>query len=163
MARVREALADMFLAQRGTLFPFVPVCLGSGIGLYFALRIEPPIWALVTCALLGAGLLVWYLRSRSAFAPLICAVAMVALGLALAGTRANLVAGPVIDWRYYGPVTGRVVDIDRSASDARRITQDRVWLTNVPLSETPTRVRLSLHAKIPGITPEPGQSISTRV
>ncbi len=161
MARVREALADMFLAQRGTLFPFVPVCLGSGIGLYFALRIEPPIWALVTCALLGAGLLVWYLRSRSAFAPLICAVAMVALGLALAGTRANLVAGPVIDWRYYGPVTGRVVDIDRSASDARRITLDRVWLTNVPLSETPTRVRLSLHAKIPGITPEPGQSIST--
>ena len=161
MARVRDALADMFLAQRGTLFSFVPVCLGIGIGLYFALRIEPPIWILVACAGAGALLLVWHLRSRSALAPILCAMAMVMLGLSLAGARAHLVAGPVIDWRYYGPVTGRVVDIDRSASDALRITLDRVWLSNVPLAETPRRVRLSLHAKIPGIPPEPGQTIST--
>jgi competence protein ComEC len=154
-------IPNMLLAQRGTLFPFVPVCLGIGIGIYFTLHIEPPIWILACLALAGVGLLVWHLRSQSAFAPLICAVAMVALGLALAGVRANLVAGPVIDWRYYGPVTGRVIDIDRSASDALRITLDTVWLTNVPLSETPTRVRLSLHSKIPGIAPEPGQTIST--
>ncbi len=161
MARVRDVIPDRLLAQRGTLFPFVPVCLGIGIGLYFALRIEPPIWLLANCAGLGMLLLVWHLRSGSALAPLICAVAMVALGLSLAGARAHLVAGPVIDWRYYGPVTGRVVDIDRSASDALRITLDRVWLSNVPLAETPNRVRLSLHAKFPGIPPEPGQIIST--
>ncbi|MBM2322723.1 MULTISPECIES: ComEC/Rec2 family competence protein [Marivita] len=161
MARVRDLIPDMLLAQRGTLFPFAPVCLGTGIGLYFALRVEPPIWMLASLAVAGAGLLVWHMRSTSAYAPVICAVAMVALGLELAGTRAHLVAGPVIDWRYYGPVTGRVVDIDRSASDALRITLDRVWLTNVPLAETPTRVRLSLHSKILGIAPEPGQTIST--
>lgn len=161
MARVRDLIPNMLLAQRGTLFPFVPVCLGIGIGIYFALRVEPLVWILACLALAGVGLLVWHLRSQSALAPLICAVAMVALGLALAGVRANLVAGPVIDWRYYGPVTGRVVDIDRSASDAQRITLDRVWLSNVPLAETPTRVRLSLHSKVPGIAPEPGQTIST--
>lgn len=161
MARVRDMIPDMLLAQRGTLFPFAPVCLGIGIAIYFALRIEPPIWGIACLALIGVGFLVWHLRSQSAFSPLICAVAMVALGVALAGVRANLVAGPVIDWRYYGPVTGRVVDIDRSASDALRITLDTVWLTNVPLSETPTRVRLSLHSTIPGITPGPGQTIST--
>lgn len=161
MARVWSVIPDMLLAQRGGLFPFVPVFLGVGIALYFALRIEPPVWALILSAALGGLALIWHLRSRSAFAPVICAVAMVALGLALAGTRAHLVAGPVLDWRYYGPVTGRVVALDRSASDALRITLDRVWLTNVPLSETPTRVRLSLHVKGETLTPEPGQTIMT--
>jgi len=161
MARVRDVLPDMLLAQRGTLFPFVPVFLGVGIGLYFSLRVEPPIWVLATCAASGLLALVWHLRSRSAFAPLICALAMVALGLALAGTRAHHVAGAVIDWRYYGPVTGRVVAIDRSASDALRITLDNVWLTDVPLSETPNRVRLSIHVKTHSLTPEPGMTIMT--
>lgn len=161
MARLWSVIADMLLAQRGTLFPFVPVFLGVGIGLYFALRVEPPIWVLAGVALSGLLALVWHLRSQSALAPLVCAVAMVALGLALAGTRAHLVAGPVIDWRYYGPVTGRVVAIDRSASDALRITLDRVWLANVPLAETPTRVRLSLHSKTPGLPPEPGMTLMT--
>ncbi|MGJ8604849.1 MAG: ComEC/Rec2 family competence protein [Marivita sp.] len=161
MARVWSVLPDLLLAQRGGLFPFVPIFLGVGIGLYFALRMEPPVWALVTCATLGALTLIWHLRSRSLWAPLICAFAMVACGIALAGTRAHLVAGPVLDWRYYGPVTGRVVAIDRSASDALRVTLDRVWLANVPLSETPTRVRLSLHAANPGLAPEPGMTLMT--
>ncbi|PWL35925.1 ComEC/Rec2 family competence protein [Marivita sp. XM-24bin2] len=161
MARVRDVIPNMLLAQRGTLFPFVPVFLSIGIGLYFALRNEPSISALSALAGCASVLLVGYLRSQSAFAPLLCAVAMIALGVALAGTRAHLVAGPVLDFRYYGPVTGRVIAIDRSASDALRITLDRVWLTNLPLSETPTRVRLSLHAKYPGIPPKPGQTIMT--
>lgn len=161
MARGRDVIPDMLLAQRGTLFPFVPVCLGFGIGLYFALRVEPPVQVLGGLAVTGLLLLVWHMHIRSAFAPLVCAVAMVALGVALAGARAHLVAGSVIDWRYYGPVTGRVVDIDRSASDALRITLDHVWLSNVPLSETPTRVRLSLHGDTAGVSPEPGQTIST--
>jgi competence protein ComEC len=161
MARVRAVIPDMLLAQRGTLFPFVPVFLGIGIGIYFSLRFEPPVWALVCMGVSGGLLLIWHLRSRSAFAPLVCALAMVALGLSLAGTRAHLVAGPVLDWRYYGPVTGRVIALDRSASDAVRVTLDHVWLTNVPLSETPTRVRLSLHGTTEGITPEPGMTVMT--
>ncbi len=161
MARVWSMVPDGLLAQRGTLFPFVPVFLGVGIGLYFSLLIEPPIWVLATFGISGAAMLVWHLRSRSAFAPLICGMAMVALGLSLAGTRAHLVAGPVLDWRYYGPVTGRVVAIDRSASDALRITLDRVWLTNVPLKETPKRVRLSLHVKAQSLRPEPGMTLMT--
>ena len=73
-----------------------------------------------------------------------------------------LVVGPVLDWRYYCPVTGRVVAIDRSASDALRITLDRVWLTDVPLSQTPHRVRLSLHATIPGSRPSVTKGRSTK-
>ncbi|MCI5111085.1 MAG: ComEC family competence protein [Marivita sp.] len=161
MARVRDLVPDMLQAQRGALFPWVPVFLGIGIGYYFASKFEPSVMSLGVLATSGALLMVWHLWCRSSLAPLICALAMVSLGVALAGARAHLVAGPVIDWRYYGPVTGRVVDIDRSASDALRITLDHVWLTDVPLSETPVRVRLSLHSKVTGHLPEPGQTIST--
>ncbi|MCL3883447.1 ComEC/Rec2 family competence protein [Marivita sp. GX14005] len=161
MARVRQGIADIILRQRGALFGFVPVLLACGIGLYFSFRIEPPVWALWLSGAAGAALLLWYLVSRSAYAPLICALALVASGLALAGARAHWVAGPVLDWRYYGPVTGRIVAIDRSASDAVRITLDRVWLTDVAPARTPLRVRLSLHGKVPGIAPAPGMIVMT--
>ena len=161
MARVRSAIADVLLAQRGNLFPFVPMFLGCGICLYFAILFEPSKSVLVTSGIVGVALLGGYAVSRSACAPVICAVAMIALGFSIAGTRAHLVAGPVLDWRYYGPVTGRVVAIDRSASDALRVTLDRVWLTNVAPDDIPDRVRLSIHARHPGTQPEPGLRIMT--
>ncbi|MWD30161.1 hypothetical protein E0K89_022055, partial [Aquicoccus sp. SCR17] len=51
-------------AQRGQLFPFVPVFLGLGIGVYFCLRTEPPVRVLAALAFagaagLGAGGAVW--------------------------------------------------------------------------------------------------------
>ncbi len=42
--------------------------------------------------------------------------------------RAHAVAARCWDWRYYGPIEGRIVGIDRSASDAVRLTLDRVVL-----------------------------------
>ena len=48
-----------------------------------------------------------------------------------AGLRAHMIAAPVLEFRYYGPVEGRVVEIDRSSSDALRITLDRVVLEDV--------------------------------
>ncbi|MFP7672789.1 ComEC/Rec2 family competence protein [Marivita sp. S0852] len=161
MARVLSGMSTILLAQRGGLFAGVPVCLACGICLYFGLLSEPTLAALAAVAAIGGGLLIVYMRSRSAFAPVICACAMVCLGVTLAGMRSHMVAGPVLDWRYYGPVTGRVVAIDRSASDAVRITLDRVWLTDVPLAKTPERVRLSLHSSVPGLSPEPGMTIMT--
>ena len=44
--------------QRGHLFPWVPVALAGGIGLYFALPEEPPVWGLIGAALAGALVLV---------------------------------------------------------------------------------------------------------
>jgi competence protein ComEC len=71
--------------------------------------------------------------------------ALLAAGLALAGARAHWVAAPVLDFRYYGPVEGRVVAIDRSASDAVRLTLDQVVLARTDPARLPGRVRVSLH------------------
>nr|WP_111733890.1 ComEC/Rec2 family competence protein [Roseovarius amoyensis] len=133
--------------------------MAAGIGLYFSLRVEPGVphyIALGAAGLACAGLAA---RAGAILAPLLWLPALVALGLCLAGARAHLVAGPVLEWRYYGPVQGRVADIDRSASDALRLTLDRVVLADMPPDRTPPRVRVSLHGD--GLEPDiaPGLTV----
>jgi competence protein ComEC len=86
-------------------------------------------------------------------------LALCAIGFAAAGLRAHQVAGPVLDFRYYGPVEGRVVGIDRSASDVLRLTLDRVRLDDVSPERTPRRVRVSLHGDQRWLDPEPGARV----
>ena len=152
------ALVDAWLTQRGHLFAWAPLCLGLGVGIYFSLGWEPGLAHYAT--LLGLILIGLVLtRWLGLWAPFVWAVVLVALGLCLAGARAHQVAEPVIGWRYYGPIEGRIVDIDRSASDALRLTLDHVVLDDVRPSRTPARVRVSLHGKQGFITPEPGMVV----
>ncbi len=141
-------------AQRGHLFPWVPVALGLGIGGYFALRVEPGWPVHAALAALAAVLLAAAPRQ-----PLAVFAAVLAAGFAIAGARAHWVAEPVLGFRYYGPVEGRVVAIDRSISDKLRLTLDRVHLDRVPPDRTPARVRVSLHGTQDWLTPEPGMRV----
>ncbi|MHA7851717.1 ComEC/Rec2 family competence protein [Roseovarius sp.] len=152
----RNALEAAWLAQRGHLFPWVPVCLAAGAGGYFALTVEPDAR---DYAVLGAVALLVAVGARwieAVWMPLGWAVMLMAVGLCVAATRAHQVEGPVLGWRYYGPVEGRIVSIDRSGSDAIRLTLDRVTLRDVPPRRTPERVRIALHGQAAGITPAPG-------
>jgi competence protein ComEC len=158
--RAAAALIDAsWAAQRGHLFPWVPVLFGCGIGLFFALRFEPPMIALVLVCLGGVLALAFPARRLGAAAPVVIAAGCVAAGFAAAGARTHWVAGPVLDFRYYGPIEGRIVGIDRSASDAVRLTLDRVVLERMAPDETPARVRVSLHGEQGWISPQPGATV----
>ena len=153
---VWHALQTTWLSQRGHLIPWVPVCLSAGIVAYFALKSEPEmnkyLW-------IGMGALLLALMTRYAgvlLSPVLWALALIAAGFCLAGVRANQMDAPVIGWRYYGPVEGRIVGIDRSGSDAVRLTLDQVVLRGVPPEKTPERVRLSLHGQQGFVEPRPG-------
>nr|WP_216665374.1 ComEC/Rec2 family competence protein [Pseudoruegeria sp. HB172150] len=152
-------LASAVEAQRGHLFPWVPVVLGAGIGLYFALLREPVPAEYAGCLVAIAALSVAVLWSGARAAPFCLAPALLLAGLCLGGLRANLVAEPVLGFRYYGPVEGRIVAIDRSVSDVPRLTLDRVVLERVAPDRTPTRVRVSLHGDQRWVTPEPGLTV----
>ena len=156
LIRVREVLQ----AQRGHLFGWVPVCLAIGIGIYFALGFEPSPMLL---GLSGAGgvALVLLARFVPGVGPVLVGCGLLAIGVALAGGRAHLVKEPVLSFRYYGPVEGRIVGIDRSSSDALRLTLDRVVLFNMPPGRTPTRVRIALHGALAGSEPMPGMTVMT--
>ena len=154
-----RVIGAALLAQRGSLFPWVPVFLGLGIGLYFALPKEPPVWLLAgsACAGLICGILA--LRLPISVAPLAWALTLVFAGGALAGMRAHIVAGPVIDFRYYGPVEGRVVALDRSASGAVRVTLDQVVLDGFDPANVPRRLRIALHGEQGFHDPRPRERV----
>lgn len=154
--------STMMLRQRGHLFGWVPVCLALGIGWYFSLAEEPSLPQLWGVALAVAGLAIAARLLPEVTAPFAVAMAVVLLGLLLAALRAHSLAAPVLGWRYYGPVEGRVVALDRSQSDAPRVTLDHVRLDRVPPGRTPARVRVSLHSPLPGaIAPRPGMQVMT--
>lgn len=144
------------LHQRGHLFPWVPVCLSVGIVSYFILKAEPAWDAYLW---IGAGvctLAVLATRANAVLGPVLWGIVLIGVGFCLAGSRAHLMDAPVMGWRYYGPVEGRIVGIDRSGSDALRLTLDRVVLRDVSPRRTPARVRISLHGQQGYIDPKPG-------
>lgn len=156
--RMWHAIAQVILAQRGALMPWSPVMLGLGIGLYFALRFEPPAWLLCVFGLVAVGGFLAAWRAVPLLGPGLVALGLIAAGVALAGLRAQAVAAPVLDFRYYGSIEGRIVGMDRSASGALRLTLDQVRLRRV--RHVPERVRISLHGP-PGAEPRPGLRVMT--
>ncbi|MFV0302750.1 MAG: ComEC/Rec2 family competence protein [Paracoccus sp. (in: a-proteobacteria)] len=159
-------------AARAGLLPWVPVGLSCGIGLWFALPFQPAAGFYLALAAISIGALVmtgraprWAGTGRIGWPAADglrlagWAVLLVAAGLAVTGLRAARVEAPVLGWRYYGPVEGRVVGIDRSARDRMRITLDHVVLRDLPHGRTPGRVRLSLTDAAADDLPVPGQRV----
>ena len=155
-AAILRGAEGAMLAQRGHLFPWIAVAFGAGIGVWFALPADPPPHAHAMVAF-GALLALALVRPLgAAWGPLALGLAVGAAGFSAAGAQAHLVAAPVLDGRYYGPITGRIVDVDRSASDALRLTLDRVVLADRTAAETPVRVRVALHGDQRWLDPMPG-------
>jgi len=150
---------------RGRLLLFVPVLLATGIGGYFALPVEPglPAWVALALSASGFAWIGWRHRAGglAGLAWLALALALVLAGALVAGARTLAVRAPVLDFRYYGAVEGRIVAVDRSASDATRITLDRLRLDGVAPAETPARLRISLFGTPGFFAPEPGLMVAT--
>jgi len=156
------AIDMVLLKQRGALFAWSPVALAIGIGAYFGLPVEPDmtVYASLAAVAVVVAAAAWHWSPVwTGWSALGWGLVLVAVGFCLAGARAYGVADPVLGWRYYGPIEGRVVALDRSASDALRVTLDRVRLQRVSAARTPGRVRLSLHGDPAEL--KPGQRVMT--
>jgi competence protein ComEC len=159
--RAATMISDALLAQRGHLIGWVPLFLACGIGWYFAIRVEPS-WPFVMAVLVFS--LMCMLGARAVHVsctPVLLALALVGAGVGLAKWRTESVGAPVLTFRYYGPIEGRVVGMDRSGSDALRLTLDQVFLNRLSPDRTPERVRISLHGEMPFVDVQPGQVIMT--
>ena len=150
--------AQAMRRARAHLFLWMPVALSLGIGLYFSHASEP---AGIDYAVALAGLLtafwVWLRGPEAAQFPA-AVVTLICAGWLLAGARAHAVAAPVLSYRYYGPVEGRVAGIDRAASDRLRVTLDQV---HIDARLQPARVRIVLHDMAEAELPAPGTRVMT--
>jgi len=145
-------LAAAALAERERWPLWLPVLIGSGIALYFALSIEPgPLWAALPLLPAGVGLVLAWRRGR--LAPLVLAAASLALalGFAAAAWRTAWVAAPVLERAGATWLTARVVEIERLPDQGRRVTFDQVRLDRDDLGPTPERIRLRLRPRGPEI------------
>lgn len=164
--RLNESIAR----QRGRLFCWSAVCFGTGVGIYFALPAEPDVLMLSILTLICAVCLIVPFFCNETWSPPIAGAGLILAGGLVASVHARTSAAPVLSFRYYGPVEGRVIAVDRSLSGKIRMTLDQVVLHEVAPSRTPEKVRISLHgdadpdmeARYPGysaLRPEPGQHV----
>ncbi len=142
---------------RGTLFPWAAVAIGTGVGLWFGLPWEPGVPFYLAAATVLAMACALRAFGPELLAPVAVAVACAAAGMLACGLRVHLQASPMLDFRYYGPVQGRITGIDRSQSDALRLTLDQVVLRDTSPARTPLHVRVSLQGDQPWLVPAPGQ------
>lgn len=152
-------ISDQLLKQRGNLFHWIPVAFGSGIGIYFAIAFEPSTVQWVALFVAGVASLFVSRFVGYAFQPVFIALFLVCAGMGVAKVRTEAVTASVLSFRYYGPIEGRVVHIDRSASDAVRLTLDQPVLFNLSPERTPERIRISVHGEQPLLTYLPGDRL----
>ncbi|MFN7190599.1 MAG: ComEC family competence protein, partial [Rhodospirillales bacterium] len=120
---------------------WLPVLLGSGIALYFALDREPEAWIAPTFLAMA---IVFAALGRSIGSVFVAAVALaaIALGFTVAHWRSHDVAAPVLERRLASvSVTGRIVAIEARA-EGERILLDRLAIAGLPPSQTPERIRV---------------------
>jgi len=131
---------------------WLPVFLGVGIGVYFSLSFEPPLWAgWLAAAIFGA--VAWHLKGKSAISLVFLAVAVMALGLAVSGLRTWWVAAPVISEKT-GPVSlsGQVQHVERLVS-GQRVTLIHLHIARLGPTNTPNAVRIKLMGAQPPFRP----------
>ncbi|MDA9789545.1 ComEC family competence protein [Amylibacter sp.] len=146
-------------AQRHRFALWLPVWLGIGIAIYFAIRFEPDINHIFAVFLIVCILVAFAVAMPSGMRVSVWIPIFVSLGFLLAVTRAHTVGAPKISWHYYGSVEGTVAHLDRSSSDKPRVTLIDPVLSKTTPYRTPKIVRVALHSKTSGTALTPGARI----
>jgi len=141
--RLLTALRDRLAAESERRLLWLPVCFGAGIGIYFVLKVEPPLWPAVAGTIAGAGLS-FALRRHPAWCEAALALTVFAAGFALICETARVRQAPMLQ-RDIGPVTvtGRVVDIDL-AQKGWRIVVEPDPIPGLDSTSKPHRLRLHI-------------------
>ncbi len=142
--------------RRGQLFVWCPVFFATGIGIYFSLKNEPTLGFGIALGSLAMCLGLYCRLKRSPAAALLIALVLILTGGLTAAVQTHGKSAPVLGFRYYGPIEGRIVKIDKSQSDAIRLTLDQVVLSDMAPNRVPQRVRVALHGSQGFVDPRPG-------
>src|SRR6266852_2847602 len=148
MPRLRpgEALrwfAANLVAERERWALWVPVFVGAGIGIYFWLTVEPPLWLGAFAAAATVAAAVAAVRLQRLVPPAVAAAA-IALGFAAAQFQAWWVAAPILE--------RRLVAVDPLPEGTRLIIEPR-QIGRVDARHLPARIRVRLRQDPDGLVP----------
>jgi competence protein ComEC len=148
----RRWLVDNFLAERERWPLWIPVFFGIGIGIYFALTIEPLLWLGLVAAALATATALIALHFQRFLAPAVV-IAAVALGFAAAEIEAWAVAAPILEGELKGVVVeGRLLRID-PLPKATRLTLAPSSIERLEDAQLPARIRVNLHGDASRLVP----------
>src|SRR6266404_9280033 len=141
--RLLAALAERLAAERDRHLLWLPVFFGAGIGVYFALTVEPPLWPGLVMASAGAVVSL-AMRRHPVWCRAALALTVFAAGFALMRATSAERQAPMLQ-RQLGPVsvTGRVADIDL-AERGWRIVVEPDPLAGIDPGDQPRRLRLHI-------------------
>lgn len=152
MQNVKSMLLDALREEYSQFLLWLPVLFGLGIALYFALPFEPKLFQATGIATLTGSLLLLLHRNRF-WRNLLIIMVFITGGFMAASYRAHMVKAPVIpdSWKQSYLVTATVDHISKQAKGYR------VWLNDVSLAhirhtQTPKRIRISVHTRLNGAT-----------
>jgi len=142
-ARIVTGLSERLAAEGARRLLWLPVFFGAGIGVYFVLKFEPPLWPGVFGVIAGAGLS-FALRRYPAWCEAALALTVFTAGFALMCETARERQAPMLQ-RHLGPVTvtGRVVDIDLAEKGWRVVVEPDPFAGLAP-GDQPHRLRLHI-------------------
>lgn len=153
-----RAGAGCLAAERDRWVLWLPVGLALGIGIYFSVPAEPPLWLGSVCVLGIAALLSPIPRSAGArgqgyMVALTVFAGMIAVGFTAAQFRTLTVAAPTLA-KKTGPtsVLGDVSDVD-VLDKGTKLILDRPRIAGLKPDETPERVRVRLRGTQPAVSP----------
>jgi competence protein ComEC len=145
-------LAANLIAERERWPLWFPVLVGAGIGVYFWLTVEPPLWlgpAALGLTTAVAILAVWARR----LAPPALAAAALARGFAAAQLQTWFVAAPILERELRSVVVeGRLVAVDPQPEGVRIIIEPSA-ISRLDPAAMPQRIRVRLRHEAPGFAP----------
>jgi len=132
--------------ETGLGFNLVPVFMGIGIAVYFAIPVEPSMIALcLSVAMLSLAL--WRLRTLSVLSSSMFALNAVFAGMLLAQAGTYYHQTPILERQITTQLEATVLAVDRSSRSAPRYLVAPSRLGDLPAEKIPRRIRLSAAAK----------------
>jgi competence protein ComEC len=151
LSGLRDRFWSAFFAERERWVLWLPVALGVGISVYFALP-EEPAWFIgpTTLAVSLAGLVA--LGRRTGQRLVLVLILLAVMGFSAAQWRTHTVASPVLaEAQITTLVTGRVVTVEPAARGPR-VVLDQVGFTGMEI-QVPERVRVRLRPSDAAVRP----------
>jgi competence protein ComEC len=151
-ADLRDASARILPDERSRWPLWVPVGVGSGVALYFALPNEPWRWAgavlMTLFVLLGFA---W--RRRTVACAVACGLAALFCGLAVAQWHAVEAAAPVLERTLRNVTVTGVIEAIAPTARGGRLTIRVQEITRLSAAGTPRKVRVTATRLPPGLKP----------